>query len=104
MSNRTRRIVLAIFFALFMTTMVLMAVKASAEPTVDRDTAYAPAWAWSKDWKPCLNDEPQPTRCVWDAKHNGNGSGHSYLQTKRGVVIFMRHHDAHLLLLPLYAA
>lgn len=73
-------------------------------PTVDRDTAYAPAWAWTKDWKPCANDEPQPTRCVWDALHNGDGHGHSYLQTRRGTVIYMRHLDAHLLLLPMYAA
>lgn len=110
MSNLSHRrfatLMLVLFVLLALLTAVLMASAASAStdgPTVDRDTAHAPAWAWAKDWTPCANDEVQPTRCVWDARHNGNGSGHSYIQTRRGVIIFVKHAHAHRLLLPAYA-
>lgn len=33
--------------------------------------------------------------CIWDAKHMGNGQGHSYMAFKDGTWIRITHHWAH---------
>jgi hypothetical protein len=103
--------ILMVFTITFLVTCFLMAGSAGATasttpggPSVDRSTAVAPAWAWRKNWEPCTNDEPQATRCVWHAPTMGNGTGYSYLQTSKGVVIYIKHFHARMLLAPTYAA
>jgi hypothetical protein len=36
--------------------------------------------------------------CVWDARHMGNGIGHSYIATPDGHVIRVPHYVAHALI------
>lgn len=50
-----------------------------------------------KVWQPCPNDSDS-VNCVWDARHMGNGTGHSYLATRKGRIVYISHRRAHHLL------
>ena len=45
----------------------------------------------------CPNDSDS-RNCVWDARHMGNGSGHSYVATRTGKITYISHARAHRLL------
>ncbi len=51
-------------------------------------------------WKTCpVSDAPAPlTRCVWDAKHSGDGASNSYLVRRNGEIRLISHRKAHRLL------
>ena len=55
----------------------------------------APAPAHAGNARPCRNDEPVGGPCVWDARHQGNGTGKSFRVTRSGTVIFLTHREAH---------
>lgn len=61
-----------------------------------------PSWAFAKHWDPCPSDEGEGPRCVWHARRHGNGLGQSFIRTGAGRVVVIRHHDATILLRPLY--
>jgi len=42
----------------------------------------------------CANDEPV-TRCVWDAKHQGNGIGRSFRGNRNLELKYLSHERAH---------
>lgn len=45
-------------------------------------------------YAPCAyEDGPGP--CVWDARHRGNGEGHSFYINRRGTLFLLPHHLAH---------
>lgn len=44
----------------------------------------------------CATDEPSVTRCVWDARHQGNGAGRSFV-TEGEQVRYVTHRRAHWL-------
>lgn len=44
---------------------------------------------------PCAQEDS--TYCVWDAKHRGNGQGHSLLNLDEGVHLRIPHRIAHAL-------
>ena len=49
-------------------------------------------------WPHCPTDEgiPRHHRCVWDARHMGNGLGRSFIATHRGrVITYVPHRFAH---------
>jgi hypothetical protein len=46
---------------------------------------------------PCENEDG-PGRCVWDARHMGNGLGHSLVWRNDGTKIFISHRRAHRLM------
>lgn len=51
-------------------------------------------------WKPCPTEDAT-TRCVWDARHMGNGKGDSFVVTRRdghAVRTVVSHSKAHYLL------
>jgi len=51
-----------------------------------------------RQWAPCANDEFVPgIKCVWDARHMGNGSGRSFFTNAEGVH-FISHARAHRML------
>jgi hypothetical protein len=50
-----------------------------------------------KDATPPCKYEDGPGRCVWDAKHMGNGEGHSVLIRRDGTVVPITHRRAHRL-------
>lgn len=44
--------------------------------------------------RPCAyEDGPGP--CVWDAKHRGNGLGHSFILRRDGRIHYINHRRAH---------
>ena len=52
--------------------------------------------------RPCPTDEgPDGVTvrpCVWDARHAGDGAGHSFRVTRSGSLIYLTHARAHALL------
>lgn len=52
------------------------------------------------EWMPCAYDEGPSVNCVWDARHQGNGLGHSYFRKENGKFFLLPHHIAHSLLGP----
>ncbi len=99
------RLVLVVFTAMLIVLPIRPVPAQSAVPTQPVITASTiPAWAASQEWQPCLNDEDAGPRCVWDARHNGDGRGTSYIYTRTGRVLIVTHRVAHWLLLPTYAA
>lgn len=50
-----------------------------------------------RDWKPC-HHEDSTTRCIWDARHRGNGEGRSFKITRHGCHKWVSHRKAHRLL------
>ena len=84
MTTRTRNLILIAVAALFITAMVLTAPKANAAPA-------------------CIyEDGSSQARCVWDAKHMGNGEGRSVLIINGGTdnakIKYISHKKAHRLL------
>lgn len=57
--------------------------------------AHAADVPWT--WGPCQTED-QTTRCVWDAKHMGNGEGQSFFVTRNGTRVKVRHQRAHRML------
>lgn len=56
-----------------------------------------------RDWKPCTHEDGSGmVRCIWDARHMGNGHGLSFKVrhggTDRAVYVSMSHRRAHYLL------
>ena len=56
-------------------------------------------------YPPCVDDQGQPhgnlgDACIWDARHQGNGFGHSFIFTERGRVIHIPHRAVHPLTAP----
>lgn len=48
-----------------------------------------------RTWNACVTDEVVPgVKCVWDAKHQGNGEGRSYFVNAKGQH-FISHARAH---------
>lgn len=45
----------------------------------------------------CVNEDG-PGPCVWDARHTGNGVGHSFFLKKNGHIVYLPHRLAHDLL------
>ena len=106
MSNRAYATFIVMVFVLtFLVTCFLMAGAASASAsTASPKPGETPLWAWTKSWEACASDEQRPgARCVWNARRMGNGTGTSYIQTKRGHLIYITHLDAATLLRPVYA-
>lgn len=62
------------------------AVAATIHPIDDPNYRYAPC---------AQEDGPGP--CIWDARHTGNGIGHSFYMNRNGDVRFIPHHIAHYL-------
>lgn len=52
------------------------------------------------EYMPCATDTNDQTNCIWDAKHEGNGMGHSFFVRKDGTILYLDHHIAHALLHP----
>lgn len=46
---------------------------------------------------PACKGEDGPGPCVWDGRHQGNGEGRSYIVTRKGRILYIRHAVAHLL-------
>ena len=46
-------------------------------------------------WRACAHEDS--TRCVWDARHQGNGEGRSLLARKDGRITYIPHSAAHQL-------
>lgn len=46
---------------------------------------------------PCVTED-STGRCVWDARHLGNGTGRSFVVRASGRVVYVTHARAHLLL------
>jgi len=106
MTNRAFAVVLTLLFTVtFLVTLFMMAgAQAHGASPSTTAAAPAPAWAWRKNWDACASDEQQPgARCVWHAVTMGNGTGNSYIQTRKGHVIYITHRDAARLLRPTYA-
>ena len=105
MTDRSFRILIIALFCLVSTlTLFMLAAGGATASTPDGEGIApppAPAWAWAKNWQPCASDSYQPTRCVWNARAMGNRRGNSYIQTKRGHVIYITHRDAAALLRPI---
>jgi hypothetical protein len=47
---------------------------------------------------PCRFDEAAGPRCVWDARHMGNGGGRSFINSGDETVKYIRHARAHRLM------
>lgn len=47
--------------------------------------------------RPCATDEAEGVRCVWDARHMGNGTGRSFKLTKDADLVYISHLRAHRL-------
>lgn len=60
-------------------------------------TLSTSADAAPRQWSPCKYED-QATRCVWDAKHMGNGEGRSFVVRKGGKVQYVSHARAHRML------
>lgn len=48
----------------------------------------------SRSFAPCVHEDG-PGPCVWDAKHRGNGLGHSFIIRRDGRVDYIKHRRAH---------
>lgn len=85
---RTAYLVLIATVLTFGIIGVGMAAKADAAPRTE--------------FMPCATDEgPDAQRnCVWDARHQGNGLGHSFFISKSGKVTRLPHSIAHYLIHP----
>lgn len=68
-------------------TAILVPVSASA--------AEAPAVVIPDRYHACQYEDS--VRCVWDARHQGNGSGMSFYVNGKGEVTRLPHHLAHFL-------
>ena len=64
--------------------LALLAATAVTAPLV-----AAPAEA-ARSFKPCAREDG-PGPCVWDAKHRGNGIGHSFILRRDGRVVYISH-------------
>jgi hypothetical protein len=90
-------------FAALAATMILVAVLVSLASTalsaisLDLPAANANA-APRTEYMPCGAEDDN--NCIWDAKHMGNGEGHSYFARPDGTVLYLDHHIAHALLHP----
>ena len=56
----------------------------------------APAHA-NPDHTPACANEDSPGRCVWDARHMGDGNGHSFIRRASGELVYVTHARAHRL-------
>lgn len=76
----------------------------SAAPAEAGVQYEGPAWAFAKDWTPCPDDfvEGITRRCVWHARRHDTGPEASFILTGWGRMVFLRHHDATILLRPMY--
>lgn len=72
-------------------TLIAAAVVAA---TLTGTTGTANAERWVK-WDHCAADEVTGDQCVWDARHDGNGLGYSFLVTKHGFKKSISHRRAH---------
>lgn len=48
------------------------------------------------EWMPCSTEDG--INCVWDARHSGNGKGHSLFTSRKGREWRLPHHIAHTLI------
>lgn len=71
--------------------LVLSAILGMVAPAAAEAPTFTPY--------PSCGDESGPEfgRCVWDARHEGNGVGHSYVNSKSGHVTYVPHWVAHSL-------
>lgn len=81
------------------TFAVQAALVASAITYADGVVVGSTAQAAGRTWQACATDEGLPfaeggTRCVWDARHMGNGSGRSFFVNASGVH-YVSHARAH---------
>lgn len=67
-----------------MNTLAALLLAVSFSPTADRTP-------------PCQYEDG-PGRCVWDARHMGNGEGDSFVMHKDGSVNYVTHRRAHRLM------
>lgn len=62
-------------------------------------TSQEPNRGWSdaqiSKWGPCPTEDS--FKCVWDAKHRGNGQGHSVIKFPKGKMVKVSHKRAHRL-------
>jgi hypothetical protein len=63
----------------------------------------SPAAAVTDKWRPCeYEDGSSQRRCVWDARHMGNGVGRSLIifrgGTARERIVYISHRKAHWLM------
>lgn len=60
-------------------------------------SGVAGAEAHAATWAPCQTED-QTTRCVWDARHMGNGKGRSFKVRWNGEIQYLSHARAHRML------
>ena len=71
-------------------------VVASAQTPVQAEyEAATPVVFVTKHMDRCKTEDS--VNCVWDAKHMGNGKGHSFKVDKNGKRVFISHKKAHQL-------
>lgn len=81
-------------------TRLAAIVAAIVAATAVAGIVAAPAHAsdYGMHWQACQEGTDVPgIRCVWDARHMGNGIGHSYLIRRDGSLHYITHRKAHAL-------
>ena len=88
-TSKTRRSLVTLIMGVIALGALMIAATEKAE------AAPAPR----VEFMPCPNDEGDGnSNCVWDAKHLGNGEGHSFFVNRQGVTTRIPHHIAHYLI------
>lgn len=92
--NRKNAFAVLIAAVLIVGSIVLIATAPRTNATIQE-----PKRGWTdaqiSAWGPCPTEDS--FKCVWDAKHRGNGQGHSVIKFPKGKMVKVSHKRAHRL-------